>query len=203
EVVFTTHTPVAAGHEVHGHELVVHQGAHLGFGAAELGAIGGDPFSMTIAGLRLSSVTNAVSELPAQTARRMGSDADAPRAIVAVTNGVHPWTWQDVRIRVAYANGDLWGAHQALKRELLAIVRGRTGVVLDEERPVFGFARRAAAYKRADLLLRDLDRIGPLLRARRLQLVFAGKAHPHDEPGKRILAQLAPAARTLPESLAS
>ena len=201
EVVFTTHTPVAAGNEVHSLQHLSEQGADLGLGPAELTAIGDAPFSMTLAGLRLSSVTNAVSELHAQTARRMWAQVSGAAPIVSVTNGVHPWTWQDERMRIAFGAGQLWATHLELKRELLALVRVRTGVALDEKRPVLGFARRAAAYKRADLVLRDLDRIGPLLRARRLQLLFGGKAHPHDEPGKRILVQLAAAARSFPESV--
>ena len=201
EVVFTTHSPVAAGAEAHRLELLVEQGADLGFSFEQLGAIGDVPFSMPTARLRLASVANAVSELHAETTRRLWAGIGGSAPIVAVSNGIHPWTWQDQRIRVAFNLGGLLDAHQALKRELLAIVRGRTGAILDETRPVVGFARRAAAYKRADLLLRDLDRIGPLLRSRRLQLVFGGKSHPHDEAGKRILGQLAAAARSFPESV--
>jgi glycogen phosphorylase len=201
EVAFTTHSPVATGNEAHRLELLAGHGADLGFSVDALAAIGGSPFSMTSAGLRLSSVTNAVSELHGETVRRGHAELADAAPIVTVTNGVHPWTWQDERIRAAYASGGLWEAHLRAKRELIAIVRGRTGTVLDEDRPIVGFARRATAYKRADLVLRDLERIGPLLRARRLQLVFGGKAHPQDEAGKRILGALAAAARSFPEAV--
>jgi starch phosphorylase len=197
QVVFTTHTPVAAGNEAHRLDLL----GDLGLDRAELEAIGGDPFSMTVAGLRLSSVTNAVSELHARTARRMWAEIGDGASIVAVSNGVHPPTWQDERMRVAYAHGTVWETHQRLKRELLDEVRARTGVALAEDRLLVGFARRAAAYKRSDLLLRDMSRVGPLLAARRLQVIFAGKAHPHDELGKRILANLVAAARRHPDAV--
>jgi starch phosphorylase len=195
EVVFTTNTPVAAGNEAHRIDLLMAQGAGAGFSADELAAIGDSPFALTVAGLRLSSVSSAVSELHGATARRIWTGLANAAPIVSVTNGVHPWTWQDARVRDAYSNGGLPEARQELKRELLATVRGRTGTALDEGRLLIGFARRAAPYKRADLIFRDLDRLGPLLRARKLQIVFGGKAHPQDDAGKRILADLAAAAR--------
>ena len=199
--MFTTHTPVAAGHEVHAIAELLVLGPAATWLDREMRQIGDGPFNMTVAGLRLSSVTNAVSELHGQTVRRSWAGLPDAAPIVTVTNGVHPWTWQDERIRTAYATDGLWDAHLRLKRELLAIVRGRTGAVLDEDWPVVGVARRATAYKRADLVIRDLDRVGPLLRARKLQLVFGGKAHPQDEAGKRILGALAAAARSFPEAV--
>src|SRR5262249_21089600 len=132
---------------------------------------------------------------------RLWADLPGAAPIVAVSNGVHPWTWQDARVRIAYGSGELLAAHAAAKRDLLATVRGRTGVVLDETRPVLGFPPPAAAYQRADLVFRDVERIAPLLHGRKLQIVFSGKAHPHDEAGKRILAQLAAAARTFRDSV--
>jgi starch phosphorylase len=80
-------------------------------------------------------------------------------------------------------------------------VRSRTGVALLDDRLTIGFARRAAGYKRSDLILRDAERIAPLLASRRLQLVFAGKAHPADVEGKRIIANLVTMARRYPQSV--
>jgi starch phosphorylase len=156
---------------------------------------------MTVAALRLSAVANAVSELHGATARRIWADIADAAPIVAVTNGVHPATWQDERMRIAYANGTVWETHQRLKRELIAAVRARTGAALAEDRLHVGIARRATAYKRSDLLLRDEGRVGPLLASRRLQVLFAGKAHPHDEAGKRNLAHLVAVARRYPDSV--
>ena len=80
--------------------------------------LGGDPFGMTVAGLRLSRIANGVAELHGETARKMWAHVEEAAPIVAVTNGVHPPTWQDQRIRVAYAQDTLWETHQQLKREL-------------------------------------------------------------------------------------
>lgn len=202
QVVFTTHTPVVAGNESHKIEQLVELGADLGtFSTLQLQTIGGDPFGMTVAGLRLSRIANAVAELHGETARRMWRDVSGAAPIIAVTNGVHPPTWQDARIRAAYVDGTMFETHQVLKRELLAEVRGRTGVVLDEDKLLIGFARRAAAYKRSDLLLRRPEVIEPHLATRRVQILFSGKAHPHDGEGKRIVANLAAMARKYPSSV--
>jgi glycogen phosphorylase len=107
-----------------------------------------------------------------------------------VTNGVHPHTWQDARMRAAYGQGTVFETHQTLKRELLAEVRARGGPALADDRLLIGFARRAATYKRSDLILRDARVIAPLLTSGRVQILFSGKAHPHDAEGKRILGNL-------------
>jgi starch phosphorylase len=198
-VVFTTHTPVVAGNESHGLELLHEMGADLGvFSAAQLEALGGDPFGMTVAGLRLARVANGVAELHGHTSRKMWSDVEGAAPIVAVTNGVHPPTWQDPRIREAYGQGGLFEAHQELKRELADEVQRRTGHILRLDRLVVGFARRAAPYKRSDLIVSDAEYIEPLLREQRLQVVFAGKAHPRDLRGKEIVANLADFSRRYP-----
>jgi starch phosphorylase len=116
---------------------------------------------------------------------------------------VHRGTWQDPRIRVAAEAGDeeLRQARRQMKDELLAEVASRTGVRLDGEALTIGFARRAATYKRPDLLLRDPDRLAPLLKDRRVQLVFSGKAHPADQTGKSVVALLVETIRQWPESI--
>jgi starch phosphorylase len=88
-----------------------------------------------------------------------------------------------------------------MKDELLAEVEARTRVRLDSDALTIGFARRAATYKRPDLLLRDPDRLAPLLKDRRVQLVFSGKAHPADQAGKSIIALLVETIRQWPESI--
>ncbi len=201
-VVFTTHTPVPAGNEVHDLDLMRKMDADLGFTDAELGAIGGDPFSMTVAGLRLARIANGVAELHGETARAMWKDVDGAAPIIAVTNGVHQPTWQDARIRAALVpdklrpqqDAALWDAHQAMKRELLAELARRTGVHLAEDKLVIGFARRAAAYKRADLILGDETALARLFAAG-VQIVYSGKAHPRDLAGKALVGKLLDAAR--------
>jgi len=203
-IVFTTHTPVPAGNESHDHGVLREMGAYLDFTYEQLVRIGGDPFNMTVAGLRLARHANAVAQLHGETAREMWKSVTGAAPIGAITNGVHRPTWQDPRIAAAFAAKDrdaLWNAHQEAKRELVADVRARAGVELDAGRMIIGFARRAAAYKRSDLILRDPSRIEPMLERREVQLIYSGKAHPQDEIGKRIVANLARLARQYPHSV--
>jgi starch phosphorylase len=204
-VVFTTHTPVPAGNEVHELALMRKMDADLGFTDAELETIGGDPFSMTVAGLRLSRLANGVAALHGETAREMWKDVEEAAPIISITNGVHAPTWQDARIRAALAadkprhvqDQELLAAHHAMKQELLAEVERRTAARLSIDGLVIGFARRAAAYKRADLILGDdkgLRRLFDL----GVQLVYAGKAHPRDLAGKSLVGRLVEATKKHP-----
>jgi starch phosphorylase len=199
QIAFTTHTPIPAGNEIHPLAELRRLGATGDLGDDEMRALGGDPFNMTVAGLRLSRRANAVSALHGEVSRAMWRDVEGASPILAITNGVHVPSWQDARIREARGSAaGLWATHQALKRELLAVVAARTGVQLDLEVLTIGFARRAAAYKRNDLIFRDPDRLAPLLTGRRLQLVFAGKAHPDDAEGRRIVSNLVAMAGRFP-----
>ncbi|HTR54962.1 MAG TPA: alpha-glucan family phosphorylase [Kofleriaceae bacterium] len=208
-VVFTTHTPVPAGNEVHDLDLVRKMDADLGFADAELELIGGDPFSMTVAGLRLARIANGVAELHGETAREMWANVEHAAPIISVTNGVHQPTWQDARIRAALVpdkprerqDADLWAAHQAMKHELIAEVAARAKIALAPDRLVIGFARRAAAYKRADLILGD-DKALRRLFDHGVQIVYGGKAHPRDLAGKALVGKLLAAAAAHPGSIA-
>jgi glycogen phosphorylase len=202
QIVFTTHTPVAAGNEVHALAELRRLGACCELVDWEMRQIGGDPFNMTIAGLRLSRRANAVSELHAEVSRTMWRDVEHASEIIPITNGVHAPTWQDARIRAARESpDDLWARHQRLKGDLLDTVTARSGVRLDPGVLTVGFARRAASYKRSNLIFNDPDRIARLLRERQLQLVFAGKAHPDDEMGRQIIGELVAMAARFPESV--
>lgn len=204
-IVFTTHTPVPAGNEVHSLESMRKMSADCGFSDAELEEIGGNPFSMTVAGLHLARQANGVAELHGHTARAMWKDVKHAAPIVAVTNGVHVPTWQDARIRAALAaekpreqqDAELWDAHQRMKYELSCLVRERTGSELSLDGLVIGFARRAASYKRADLILGDERHLKKLF-DRGVQIVYSGKAHPRDAAGKAIVAKLVQAAKAHP-----
>ena len=201
-VVFTTHTPVPAGNEVHELDLMRKMDADLGFTDAELEVIGGDPFSMTVAGLRLARIANGVAELHGETSRDMWKHVEGAAPIISITNGVHQPTWQDARIRAALVpdksrerqDSELWTAHQQMKAELLAEVARRTGAHLAVDQLVIGFARRAAAYKRADLILGDEHALDRLFQ-RGVQIVYSGKAHPRDLAGKALVARLLEASR--------
>ena len=201
-IVFTTHTPVPAGNEVHALAHLARLGAGCELVASELRELGGDPFNMTVAGLRLSRAANAVSELHGHTARALWAGVSDGAPIIAITNGVHVGTWQDPRIAAAPgSDAALRAVHQDLKAELFAAVEARTVTRLDPRALTIGFARRAATYKRPDLILRDPERLAPLLEKRRLQLIFSGKAHPADEAGKGVVARLIEIIREWPESM--
>ena len=204
KIVFTTHTPVPAGNEIHALEDLRRLGAGCELVKAELREIGGDPFNMTVAGLRLARRANAVAQLHGETARSMWAGVDNAAPIIAITNGVHRGTWQDPRIAAAMEGGDdpaLRAVRQQMKDELLAEVASRTGVKLNREALTIGFARRAATYKRPDLLLRAPDRLAPLLKNGGVQLIFSGKAHPADQAGKAVVALLIETIRQWPESI--
>lgn len=204
KIVFTTHTPVPAGNESHDLGLLREMGACLELSDEQMVEIGGRPFNMTVAGLRLARLANGVSKLHAETSRKMWEHVENAAPIVSITNGVHPPTWQDRRVRKAFEARDgeaLWEAHGAAKAELIAEIEARTGRRLRADVLLIGFARRAAAYKRSDLIFRDPERIVPLLRDGKLQIVFSGKAHPQDEVGKTIVANLARLAREYPDAV--
>jgi len=205
KVVFTTHTPVPAGNEVHGIDLLHNLGAALHLSNSELERLGGNPYGMTVAGLRLCRIASAVAELHGETAREMWKHVEHAAPIVAVTNGVHAHSWQDARVRSALAadkptdvqRAELRSAHAQMKAELFAAIKKRIGVTLDPNKLTIGFARRAATYKRANLILGNPDRLKALL-DRGVQLVYAGKAHPADEHGKSMVATLVAASRDFP-----
>lgn len=196
-IVFTTHTPVLQGNESHPIRRLRYLGADMGLTTKQLARIGGEPFNMTVGALRLARKANAVAQLHGETANEMWADVGDRAEIVAITNGVHTGTWVDPTVTAAASgsDADLVGAHAQNKRWLIDLVEGRTGVRLHPERLLVGFARRAVTYKRANLLFEQEERISELLRDGRLQLVFAGKFHPFDEGGQRIIADVIEQAR--------
>ena len=199
KIVFTTHTPVKAGNEEHQLKDLRRMGACLELSGAEMRAIGGDPFNMTVAGLRLAHKANAVAQLHGETAREMWANVTGACPIGAITNGVHQPTWQTKSIRKAGSDPDkVWEAHVANKLALLEAIEERTGFELDPDALLVGFARRAASYKRSDLILRDEARLAKLLEQDNVRVVFAGKAHPDDATGRNIVARLVQGARKHP-----
>ncbi|MBO8127398.1 MAG: alpha-glucan family phosphorylase [Firmicutes bacterium] len=202
EVVFTTHTPVMAGNESHSHDLLQQLGAYNGLTYREMSTVGGDPFSMTVAGLRLARLANAVSKQHGLTARAMWQDIAERAPILSITNGVHQRTWQNEDIKKAYEEKcDLWPAHQRVKKQLLFEITKRTGKTLDPEKLLIGFARRATPYKRSNLIFSRPEIISPLLEEGHIQLVFSGKAHPQDEAGKNLVSELIRMTQTYPQSV--
>jgi starch phosphorylase len=249
EVVFTTHTPVPAGHDRFDADLVEE---HLGplreaLGLSKEGfmALGrenpdsDERFCMTVLGLKLSRRANAVSSLHGEVSRAMWTGLSPGKLEDAVpighiTNGVHVPSWLAPQMFRLYDrhlgtgwhlrssgakiwdgidnvdDGELWETHFNLKSQMIEFVRRRAvkqaqrrdepravlqqlARVLSPDALTIGFARRFATYKRANLILADIEKIASMVNdpKRPVQFVFAGKSHPLDEPGKRVLQQIA------------
>jgi len=202
EVVFTTHTPIVEGNESHPVDKLEYMGAFNGLAKNQMIGIGGDPFNMTIAGLRLSRKANAVAGLHMETANKMWKTVDGRAKIIGITNGIHKPTWVDARITKAFENnGDLWDTHITVKKELIAFIKERTGTSLAADKLLIGFSRRAAPYKRSDLIFTNEEIISPLLKSGKVQIVFSGKAHPLDDTGKEIVAKLIRMMKKYPNSV--
>jgi starch phosphorylase len=212
--VFTTHTPVPAGHDRFPADLVYQVlGKTRATTLAQLQLMDGS-LNMTELALRLSGFVNGVSMRHGEISRGMFPN----QSIRAITNGVHAstWTaapfadlydrflpeWRRDNCYLRYAVGiplhAMRQAHAQAKRELLRQIRWLTGTQLDEKVFTLGFARRATGYKRGDLLFTDLERLKQIARhAGPMQVVYAGKAHPRDEGGKAIIRRIFEAAAAL------
>lgn len=202
EVVFTTHTPILAGNESHPLERLEYMGAFNGLTREQMVRLGGDPFNMTVAGLRLSRKANAVAQLHAETSNDMWKSVAGRSEIIGITNSIHVPTWVDSRIIDAYnQGGDLLAVHQTIKNETVDFIKERTGVQLDKDKLLIGFSRRAAPYKRSDLIFRNPDIIDEFLNDGRIQIVFSGKAHANDDTGKKIVANLVKMMQKYPKSV--
>lgn len=204
KVVFTTHTPVLQGNESHSLERLMYMCANNGLTMEQMVEIGGAPFNMTVAALRLSRISNAVAELHMKTANRMWEHIDRRAEIIGITNAIHLPSWVDERIVQAATSHDLdnlWTYHSQNKRELLNFIKERNGVEFDPNILTIGFARRAVPYKRSDLIFRDESFIFPLLEEGKLQLVFSGKTHPLDDNSKEIIAHLVRLSRRFPKAV--
>ncbi|NIS80368.1 MAG: alpha-glucan family phosphorylase [Anaerolineales bacterium] len=246
--VFTTHTPVSAGHDefpllliekyfnTYWPQLGLDRESFIDL--ARHSQPWGETFSMAILALHMSEHRNGVSELHGQVARKMWSflwpekpPDEVP--IRHITNGIHACTWVARRLRHLYTeylgedwfdrlddpelwegvenipDKDLWEVRRHLKRKLVAYMRERvrqqwgpgkihpiqvvaSGVLLDPYALTIGFARRFATYKRANLILHDTNRLLNLINqpGKPVQVIFAGKAHPADEPGKRLIQEV-------------
>jgi starch phosphorylase len=161
--------------------------------------IGGDPFNMTVAGLRLARIANGVSQLHGVTSRKMWAPVRGAAPIISITNGVHTPSWQSDRIRAAGDDAEaLWAAHRVHKEDLVAEVEARQRLRLDPESLFIGFARRAAGYKRSDFILRDEQRLKRLLERHKVCILFSGKAHPDDAVGKAIVSRMVAAEQRYP-----
>lgn len=207
QCVFTTHTPVPAGHDQFPLDLVDRVlGDRTACGIY-------DPFcrdgrlNMTFLALSLSRYVNGVAKRHAETSRQLFAEYQ----IDAITNGVHAgrWTsqpfadlfdrrvagWREDNFSLRYAlslsNDEIWDTHQQAKTSLLDHVNRQTDAGLADDVLTIGFGRRATAYKRVDLIFADFDRLRRMANEHdRIQLVLAGKAHPRDDDGKRMIQRV-------------
>ena len=235
--VFTTHTPVPAGHDRFPMEFVtrVFPGrtdfldlkdtlaadlmkralqVEQNFPGLQEAARQGASLNMTQLALGLSTYVNGVAKQHGETSRQMFPGAD----IEASTNGVHAGTWTSLpfqqlfdryipswrednyslRSALGLPAEEVWAAHLIAKHDLLETVRQKTGLKFDPEVFTIGFARRATGYKRADLILSDLDRLRQIAKnAGQFQIIYAGKAHPNDGGGKDIIRRIFHAKKAL------
>ncbi len=202
QCVFTTHTPIKEGNESHPHELLQYMGANLGLSVEQMHEIGGTPFNMTVAALNLSRATNAVAQLHAETAEAMWQEVERRKPIIGITNGIHRGTWVDSRIEKVKGDPDkLWKLHTKLKADLIKFVEQRTGTVLRQDKLLVGFARRAAPYKRSNLIFTAGKKVMNALSSGEIQIVFSGKAHPNDDTGKRIVEEIYGYSKTMKDSV--
>ncbi|MCD2347315.1 alpha-glucan family phosphorylase [Clostridium guangxiense] len=204
EIVFTTHTPIVQGNESHTIDRLMYMGANNGLTIEQLVSLGGSPFNMTVGALRLSKISNAVAQLHKETANKMWKDVDGRSEIIGITNAIHLPTWVDENMISAAKNDDkeaLWNEHMKNKEALIDFVYERNGVKLDKDALLIGFSRRAAPYKRSDLLFTNSDIVDPLLKEGKIQIVFSGKAHPLDDVGKEIVENLVKFSKKYPNSV--
>lgn len=208
QCIFTTHTPVPAGHDQFPMEMVTRVlGEREVFLAMKGMFCCDDRLNMTYLALNLSGYVNGVAKKHGEVSSLMF----AGYAIDAITNGVHAATWvcepfqklfdrhipgwrQDnfsLRSALSIPGDEIWQAHLEMKRELLDRVARKTGAALEEGTLTIGFARRATAYKRGDLLFQDLERLRRVsTEIGKIQVVYAGKAHPRDLGGKELIKRI-------------
>jgi glycogen phosphorylase len=213
--VFTTHTPVAAGHDKFDIAMVrEHLGDRYVRLLEECHVVTGGELNMTRLALLLSRRSNAVAFRHGQVSREMFPGFE----IKEITNGVHAVTWvapamqelfdhyipgwRQVPFAFRHAIGiplaELRRAHTASKLDMIEYVRETTGVSLDPNILTIGFARRSAIYKRPELLFRDVERLKTIVRsAGPIQIVVSGKAHPADEMAKGLIRRVFDAAAEL------
>jgi starch phosphorylase len=204
--VFTTHTPIDAGHDKFYYDLVREVlGEPVPLDV--LRKLGGqERLTMTLLALNLSNYHNGVAKRHRDSSKAMFPGYE----IRAITNGVHSYTWTCKSFKALYdkycsgwanepdllvrADGildeDVWRAHENAKEVLIDYVNDETKAGMDCQTLTLGFARRATGYKRSDLLFSDLEKLKRANRKGKIQLIFAGKSNPRDDSGKRLIEQI-------------
>ena len=215
--VFTTHSPVEAAFDQFTYELI-EQVLGKEYLLSDMKQYAGEAnLNMAYLALNLSKYINGVSIAHVDFSRKLFPG----RYIRAVTNGVHSVTWTNVYFRQLFdkyipgwtnepillgkaseiPNREVWDAHTKAKNDLLAYVEKTRGVSLDPQALTIGFARRATGYKRSTLIFSDLHRLNDINRRGKIQMIFAGKAHPNDTEGKKLIRQIHDYARILKDQI--
>jgi starch phosphorylase len=203
--VFTTHTPLEAGHDKFSYELYNKMFNDF-FPEKILRKLAGeDHINMTLLGFNLSEYINGVAKKHGEVSRHMFPGYK----INAITNGVHSYTWTSDDLKKVYdkylpgwanepeifvrvgviPDEELWGAHSKAKKKLIDYVNSRSDAAMDYETLTIGYARRMTAYKRADLLFTDINRLEKIGTGK-IQIIYSGKAHPRDTEGKRLIEKI-------------
>lgn len=204
--VFTTHTPVAAGHDQFDYELAEEQMEPL-VANELLRKLGGkERLNMTRLAFNMSNYVNGVAKEHQKVSEKMFPGYE----IHAITNGVHSHTWTHPAFRKIYdkyipgwanepelfirapiiPNEEIWASRDKAKGELIDYVNRLTKVGMEKNVLTIGFARRATAYKRHNFIFSDLERLKEIAKLHPFQIIFAGKAHPRDEIGKKIIREV-------------
>ena len=204
--VFTTHTPVAAAFDKFSYDLLS-EVLEINLPEKVLKEYSGnDRLNMTLLALNLSKYTNGVTEAHMEYSRKLFPGYH----IQEITNGVHSFTWTcpyfralfdkyiprwanepELLVRVdSVPDEELWETHVKAKQDLIDFVSTSSGLKLDSGILTIGFARRATEYKRATMIFSDLDKLKEVNGRGKIQLIFAGKAHPKDEMGKRLIKEI-------------
>ncbi len=213
--VFTTHTPVPAGHDIFDYGMA--EAVLQGYVPPNIRDLAGrDALNTTLLALNLSRASNGVSELHGEVSRQMFPGFD----IGHITNGVHHLTWTGPEFQALYdqycpgwreqpqqlakarniPDDAVREAKKAAKKRLISYINAISGAGFSEELLTVGFARRAASYKRATLVLTDLEYLVNLSYDR-VQYIFAGKAHPQDGAGKELIKEIVHIAKKYEEKL--
>ena len=214
QCVFTTHTPVPAGHDQFDLAMVERVlGDRRACGISDKICHEGK-LNMTYLALYLSHYINGVAKRHGDVSRHMFAEYK----IDSITNGVHATNWVckpfadlfdhhisgwrldnfSLRSALAIPDDDVWNAHRLAKRRLIEFVNRETNAGFDVDHLTMGFARRAAPYKCADLIFDDIERLRGIARGvGKFQIIFAGKAHPHDDEGKRLIQRIIQVGRSL------
>ena len=204
--IFTTHTTVEAGHDKFPYDVVEEVMGET-TDLKVLRRFGGhDRLNMTLFALNLSNYINGVAKMHRDVSKEMFLGYE----IHAITNGIHSYTWTCESFRKIYDNylpgwanepdllvrvdgipdEDIWRVHKEAKKVLIDYVNKVMNIGMDYDTLTLGFARRSTGYKRANLLFSNIEKLRKVNRKGKIQIIFAGKAHPRDESGKKLIEEI-------------